>query len=68
MKNTVNEIWTMVKIALAYACALIGMVIGIPANLLAKIGYALVELGNKIAGEARVDGVQIVNEIIDMDV
>lgn len=37
MKRTINEIWTMTRLAAAYVIACFGIVVGIPGRLLTDI-------------------------------
>lgn len=68
MKEFTTGMWTMIKVTIAYALALIGMVISIPAKLLADFGVGCCKLADKIIRDYRVDGTQIMSEIVDMDV
>lgn len=42
MKRTINEIWTMARLAVAYVIAFVGIVVGIPGRLLTDIANWLV--------------------------
>ena len=68
MKEFTTGMWTMIKITMAYALALIGMVVSIPAKLLADFGAGCCKLADKIISNYHVDGKQIMSEIVDMDV
>ena len=42
MKRTINEIWTMARLAVAYVIAFVGIVVGIPGRLLTDFANWLV--------------------------
>lgn len=67
MKEFIVAMILMIKIAFAYACVLIGLLLGIPGHLLQTIGRAFVTLGEKMMRGKRLNnGPEIVNQIVDM--
>lgn len=55
MKKTINDIWTMTRLAVACTIAFVGMVIGIPGRLLSDAARWTMRLADCVgdASEAR---------------